>query len=163
MSSRPLPINTFSPLPDRVQRDSLVQQAMTRMRNTRRTLPWEVVADTLTESSLRPKWSGYCATYRAEVMYGAVTGYDRLLARVDSWRGRSTGKGVAVARFRKKTLVKVMWRGSDQQTRSSSSRGEADRAAEGSARRGGQEASPQDQADRAGWGQPQKEAHRVGT
>ena len=69
------------------------------MRNTRRTLPWEVVADTLTEFSLRLMWSGYCATYRAEVMYAAVTGYDRLLAKVwTGGRGRFTGRGLSSSR-----------------------------------------------------------------
>ena len=109
--ANPLLLMNHSALPDRVKRNSLVQQAMTRMRNTRRTLPWEVVADTLTEFSLRLKWSGYCSTYRAEILYAAVTGYDRLLARVD--RGERPlhrpREWEAEARLRKKALAKVSW------------------------------------------------------
>ena len=60
-----------------------MQQAMTKLRNTRRTLPWDTVADTLTEFCMRLKWSGYNATYRAEVIYSAVMGYEELLAKVD--------------------------------------------------------------------------------
>jgi hypothetical protein len=81
--ANPLLLMATSALPDRVKRNSLVQQAMTRLRNTRRTLLWDTVADILTEFCLRLKWSGYNATYRAEVIYSAVTGYEKLLAKVD--------------------------------------------------------------------------------
>ena len=48
---------------------------MTRLRNTRTTLPWDTVADILTEFCLRLKWSWYNSAYRAEVIYSAVTGF----------------------------------------------------------------------------------------
>ena len=109
--SNPLLLMGRSALPERVKRNSLVQQAMTRLRNTRRTLPWDTVADILTEFSLRLKWSGYNATYRAEVIVSAVTGHERLLAQVD--RGERPlhrpREWVAEPRRRKKTLAKAAW------------------------------------------------------
>ena len=81
--ANPLLLMARSALPERVKRNSLVQQAMTRLRNTRRTLPWDMVADIMTEFSMRLRWSGYNDTYRAEVIHSAVTGYEKLLAKVD--------------------------------------------------------------------------------
>ena len=109
--ANPLLLMKSSALPDRVKRDSLVQQAMTRLRNTRRTLPWQVAADTLTEFSLKLKWSGYNARYRAEVIQAAVTGYERLLAKVD--RGERPlhrpREWNAEARRQKKLIQKAAW------------------------------------------------------
>ena len=95
----------------RVKRNSLVQQAMTRLRNTRRTLPWDTVSDILTEFCMRLKWSGYNATYRAEVIVSAVTGYERLLAQVDKGERplHRPREWEAEARRRKKTLAKAAW------------------------------------------------------
>ena len=57
--------------------------ALTRLSNTRRTLPWKVSADILTDFSLRMKWSGYSATFRGEVIHAAVSGFERILDKVD--------------------------------------------------------------------------------
>ena len=48
-----------SAMPDRTKRECLVQYAMTILLNTSRQLPWEVVADTLSEFSHRMLVSGY--------------------------------------------------------------------------------------------------------
>ena len=84
---------------------------MTCLRITRRTLPWDTVADILTEFSLQLKWSGYNATYKAEVIVSAVTGYKRLLAQVH--RGERPlhrpREWEAEPRRRKKTLAKAAW------------------------------------------------------
>ena len=109
--SNPILLMKSSALPDKVKRDSLVQQAMTRLRNTRRTLPWQVAADTLTEFALRLKWSGYNARYRAEVLQAAVRGYEKLLEAVD--RGERPlhrpREWEAQARRQKKLIAKAAW------------------------------------------------------
>ena len=81
--SNPLLMMSTSALSEKVKKNSLVQMALTRLSNTRRTLPWKVSADILTEFSLRMKWSGYSDNFRAEVIYAAVTGFERILDQVD--------------------------------------------------------------------------------
>ena len=170
-----------SALPDRVKRNSL-QQAMTRLRNTRRTLPWDTVADTLTQFCMRLKWSGYNATCRAEVIYSAVTGHEKLLAQVDKGERplHRPREWEAEARKRKKSRSQEVKKSRSQEVKKSrrpwprrpgpaDRHGdvhpghpprEADRAAEGGAGGGGQEAPAHHQGDGDGRGQPQAEADR---
>ena len=109
--SNPLLIMSNSALSEKTKRNSLVQQAMTRLRNTSRELPWDVRADSLTEFSLRMRWSGYSASYRAGVIRDAVLGFERLLERVDRGeRPLHRPRGwQAAARRRKKMLSKAAW------------------------------------------------------
>ena len=81
--SNPLLMMSTSALSEKVKKNSLLQMALTRLSNTRRTLPWKMSADILTEFSLRMKWSGYSENFRAEVIYAAVTGFERILDQVD--------------------------------------------------------------------------------
>ena len=84
---------------------------MTRLRNTRRTLPWKVSANILTEFSLRMKWSGYNSIYRGEVIKAAVVGYDRLLEKVDGGERplHRPREWNATERRKKKLLSKAAW------------------------------------------------------
>lgn len=113
--TNPLLIMQNSALSEKVKRDSLVQQAMTRLRNTRRTLPWRVSANILTEFSLRMKWSGYNAIYRGEVIKAAVVGYDRLLERVDGGERplHRPREWNAAERRKRKLLGKAWYRPAD--------------------------------------------------
>ena len=63
-----------SAMPDRTKRECLVQYAMTILLNTSQQLPWEVVADTLSEFSHCMLVSGYHAKFRLEVIKAAVVG-----------------------------------------------------------------------------------------
>ena len=73
-----------SAMPWRTKRECLVQYAMTILLNTSRQLPWEVVADTLSEFSHRMLVSGYNSKFRLEVIQAAVVGYERKVARAES-------------------------------------------------------------------------------
>ena len=109
--SNPLLLMSNSALSEKLKRNSLVQMAMTRLRNISRSLSWEVTADILTEFSQRMRWSGYSAQYRAEVLRDAVTGYERLLEQVD--RGERPlhrpREWQAAARRRRKMLARAAW------------------------------------------------------
>ena len=70
--SNPFLVLKNSALSGKVKRDSLVQQAVTRLCNTRRTLPWKVSANILTEFSLKMKWSGCNSICQGEVIRAAV-------------------------------------------------------------------------------------------
>ena len=109
--SNPLLMMSSSALSEKVKTNSLVQMAITRLSNTRRTLPWKVSADILTGFSLRMKWSGYSAAFRKEVIYAAVTGYERILEKVDKGerplhRPRTWN---TEARQKKKLISKGAW------------------------------------------------------
>ena len=109
--SNPLLMMSTSALSEKVKKNSLVQMALTRLSNTRRTLPWKVSSDILTEFSLRMKWSGYSENFRAEVIYAAVTGFERILDQVDRGerplhRPRTWN---AEARRKKKLISKGAW------------------------------------------------------
>ena len=109
--SNPLLIMKNSALSEKVKRDSLVQQAMTRLRNTRRTLTWRISADILTEFSLRMKWAGYNFIYRGEVIRAAVVGHDRLLEKVDGGERplHRPREWNATERRKNKLLGKAAW------------------------------------------------------
>ena len=51
----PFVIISNSVLSEKIKRNCLVQQAMMRLRNTRKTMPWIVHADILTDFSLKMK------------------------------------------------------------------------------------------------------------
>ena len=64
-----------SALPSNVKRASLTEGALRRLRYTDRSLPWNEVADILSEYSNELRLSGYDHKFRAEIMEAAVKGF----------------------------------------------------------------------------------------
>ena len=73
-----------SALPGNVKRASLTEGALRRLRYTDRSLPWQEVADILSEYSNELRLSGYDHGFRAEIMEAALVGFRRQCARADS-------------------------------------------------------------------------------
>ena len=66
-----------SALPGGVKRATLTQDAVRRLRNTDRSLPWSVSADILSEYSNDLRRSGYSEKFRAEVITAAIRGFQQ--------------------------------------------------------------------------------------
>jgi len=72
-----------SALPPNVKRATLTNEVLRRLRNTKRSLPWSVFADTITEYSNDMKNMGYNQSFRANVIQAALTGYRRQCSLAD--------------------------------------------------------------------------------
>ena len=64
-------------MPARIKRNSLIQEGVRRLRNTSRSLAWEVKADILSEFSNKLRVSGYKERYRLEVIQASLGVYDK--------------------------------------------------------------------------------------
>ena len=109
--ANPYVILSKSAMSDRIKRNTLVQEAIRRLRNTSRDLPWDLKAKLLSEFSNKMMNSGYSETFRLEVIQAAVRGYERQCEKAD--------KGItplhrprefqAEQRWKKKHLTKTAW------------------------------------------------------
>ena len=72
-----------SAMPLKIQRESLVNMALTRHRNTKRELHAEHMPGILSKFSNEMKLSGHDAKFRLEVIQSAVRGYERQCDRAD--------------------------------------------------------------------------------
>ena len=73
----PFVILESSAMPARIKRNSLIQEGVRRLRNTSRSLAWEVKADILSEFSNKLRVSGYKERYRLEVIQAKLGVYDK--------------------------------------------------------------------------------------
>ena len=73
----PFVILESSAKPARIKRNSLIQKCFCRLRNTSRSLAWEVKADILSEFSNKLRVSGYKERYRLEVIQAALGVHDK--------------------------------------------------------------------------------------
>ena len=78
MASRHLML-ARSAMPEKMKRVSLTQEALRILRNTSTEVPWERVAEMLTDFCLRMKISGYSEKYRETIIHSALAGWDRML------------------------------------------------------------------------------------
>ena len=100
-----------SAMSDKIKRNTLVQEAIRRLRNTSRDLPWELKAKILSEFSNKMMISGYSEQFRLEVIQSAVRGFEKQCDKAD--------KGItplhrprefqAEERWKKKHLTKTSW------------------------------------------------------
>ena len=100
-----------SAMPEKMKRNCLVQEGIRRLRNTSRSLGWELKAEILSEYSNKMRVSGYYAKYRLEVIQAAVRGFQVQCEKAD--------KGVkplhrprefdSHSRWRKKCLTRYTW------------------------------------------------------
>ena len=100
-----------SAISDKIKRNTLVQEAIRRLRNTSRDLPWELKAKILSEFSNKMMISGYSEQFRLEVIQSAVRGFEKQCDKAD--------KGItplhrprefqAEERWKKKHLTKTSW------------------------------------------------------
>ena len=72
-----------SAVPMNVKRSTLAQEGIRRLRNTQRSLQWEVKADILSEFSQQMKISGYNERFRGEIIRSAVIGFERQCEAAD--------------------------------------------------------------------------------
>ena len=72
-SSSRMTIMASSALPPNVKRATMTNEVLRRLRNTKRSLPWSVFADTISEFSNDMKHMGYSESFRAKVIQAAIT------------------------------------------------------------------------------------------
>ena len=73
-----------SAMPNNIKRNSLAQEVIRRLRNTKRDLPWSVKAEILTEFSHSLMSSGYSEKFRLDIIQAGVIGFEnnvRLLTK----------------------------------------------------------------------------------
>ena len=100
-----------SAMSDKIKRNTLVQEAIRRLRNTSRELPWDLKAQILSEFSNKMMISGYSEQFRLEVIQSAVRGFEKQCEKAD--------KGIAPLhrprefqteqRWKKKHMTKTAW------------------------------------------------------
>ena len=81
--STPYVILNNSAMPTKIKRNCLVQEAIRRLRNTKRELPWSLKAEILSEFSNKMMISGYSEQFRLEIIQSAVRGYERQCEAAD--------------------------------------------------------------------------------
>ena len=82
--SNPLLISKNSAMPYRVKRASLSCEALRRLRNCSRELPWSQKAEILSEFSHKLMLSGWDAGARFDFIMAGLRGYQKQLERADS-------------------------------------------------------------------------------
>ena len=65
-----------SALPGNVKRSSLIQEVIRRLKNTRRSMDWEVKADILSEFSNSMRISGYSEEFRLEIIKSGIEAFN---------------------------------------------------------------------------------------
>ena len=109
--SDPLLISKNSAMPYKTKRASLSCEALRRLRNCSRELPWAQKAEILSEFSHKLMLSGWDAEARHDFIMAGVTGYKKQLERADAgvcplyrpWDWERE------ARDKKKLLTKTSW------------------------------------------------------
>ena len=109
--SSPLLMLERSAMPTRIKRNTLAEEGLRRLRNTKRDLPWEMKADILSEFSFSMMLSGYSEKVRCEIIQSVLTGYERQCDRADKGitplhRPRDYNRE---ERKKKKLLAKSTW------------------------------------------------------
>ena len=109
--SSPLLMLEKSAMPRRIKRNTLAEEGLRRLRNTKRELAWELKADILSEFSFSMMLSGYNEKIRCEIIQSVLTGYERQCDRADRGitplhRPRDYNRE---ERRRKKLLAKSTW------------------------------------------------------
>ena len=82
--SNPLLMLNQSAMPSKVKRASLTQEALRRLRNTKREIPWERKAEILSEFSHKLMVSGYNERFRSDVIKSAVQSYNKQCSQADA-------------------------------------------------------------------------------
>ena len=100
-----------SAMPTKIKRNCLVQEAIRRLRNTKRELNWSLKAEILSEFCNKMMISGYSEKFRFEVIQAAVRGYEKQLDDADRgikplYRNREFQ---AESRWKKKSMTKTTW------------------------------------------------------
>ena len=100
-----------SAMPDQMKRNGIVQEALRRLRNTKRDLPWNLKAHILSEFSYKMMVSGYSEKFRLEIIQSAVRGYEKQCEAADQGLRplHRTRDFQAVERWKKKSLSKTSW------------------------------------------------------
>ena len=109
--SNPILMRQDSAMPEKIKRNSLVQEGIRRLRNTKRELPWALKQEILSEFSHKLMVSGYKEKYRLEVISAAITGFERQCERADSG-GTPLHRPWSYereARTKKKLMTKTSW------------------------------------------------------
>ena len=109
--SNPYVILANSALPEQMKRNSLVQEAIRRLRNTKRDTEWETKAAILSEFVYKMKISGYSEKFRLEIIQAAVRGYEKQCLDADNGvkplhRPRNFS---AEQRWKTKSMTKTSW------------------------------------------------------
>ena len=73
-----------SAMPHNVKMATMVNEAIRRLRNTSRTLPWATKAEILTRFSNDLRVSGYNQQFREKVVQSAITGFTRQCEAADN-------------------------------------------------------------------------------
>ena len=73
-----------SAMPNNIKRNSLAQEVIHRLRNTKRDLPWSVKAEILTEFSHSLMSSGYSEKFRLDIIQAGVIGFEKQCETADS-------------------------------------------------------------------------------
>ena len=107
----PLVMMETSALPGNVKRNSLIQEVIRRLKNTKRSLPWEVKAEILSELSNSMRISGYSEEFRLDVIKSGIEGFERICQISDEggtplFRPREYQSD---ERKRKKLMTKTSW------------------------------------------------------
>ena len=107
----PLVMMQTSALPAKVKRESLTQEVIRRLRNTKRSLPWEVKAEILSEFSNSMRRSGYSEEFRLDVIRSGICSFERICQTSDEggtplFRPREYQ---SEERKRKKLMTKSSW------------------------------------------------------
>ena len=94
-----------------IKRNTLAEEGLWRLRNTKRDLAWEIKADILSEFSFSMMLSSYSEKVRCETIQSVLTGYERQCDRADRGitplhRPRDYNRE---ERRKKKLLAKSTW------------------------------------------------------
>ena len=100
-----------SAMPHNVKMATMVNEAIRRLRNTSRSLPWATKVDILTRFSNDLRLSGYNQQFREKVIKSAITGFQRQCEAADNGgtplhRPRSYHRE---ERRKKKLIAKTSW------------------------------------------------------
>ena len=81
--SSPLLMLERSAMPMNIKRNTLAEEGLWRLRNTKRDLAWEIKADILSEFSFSMMLSSYSEKVRCEIIQSVLTGYEHQCDRAD--------------------------------------------------------------------------------
>ena len=109
--ANPILMTKSSAMPFQVKRASLAQEALRRLRNTSRSLPWSEAASILSEYSHKLMLSGWSAADRYDFISAGLAGYRNQCERSDSgevplYRPREWERA---ARKMKKDMAPYTW------------------------------------------------------
>ena len=107
----PLVMMKDSALPENIKRSSLIQEVVRRLRNTKRSLPWDLKAEILSEFSNSMKLSGYPENYRQNIIKSGIEAFEKICDESDTggtplYRPRGYKQK---ERRKKKLMTKTSW------------------------------------------------------